>query len=104
MSTQKGFSVKEHLAAMQETRDWVIHLAEAINRLSERDPAIAASRAMDLANNSQLGPATQKIVFGWIELEAAIKNPGVTSWQRTTVSDLMTGILKELQAANKPSL
>jgi hypothetical protein len=101
MSNAKGFSVADHLQAMGETRDWVIELGDAIHELSERDPAVAASRAMDLAKSPSLGPAIQKIMAGWKETREALKDLRVTPWQRVTIADLLHGIVADLETISK---
>jgi len=89
----RDFTVEEHLKALGGATDWVVSLGNAIQQITECDPAVAASRARDLSVNDAVGKGVEHFVTGWTEIRPTLSG-GLTPWQKNTLLLLVDGILK----------
>jgi hypothetical protein len=58
-------TVKDHLTAIGDSPEWVISLAEMIQKLLGLSTAIASARAKDLSRIPPIGMSLESIIRGW---------------------------------------
>ena len=94
MQIQPG--VRDHLQALGPAPEWVVSLAEAIQRLADCPAAIAAARARDLSRAEEAGKGLAWLTRGWLALEAADAH-SLSPMQRETLRLVLEGVLESLQ-------
>jgi hypothetical protein len=89
-------TVQDHLTATGSSPDWVVSLAEMIQKILGTSSAIAAARAKDLSRLTPIGEALESIVKGWESLCAADLDQ-LSPMQRETIDAVVLNILNDIQ-------
>ncbi len=88
-------TVKDHLTAIGDSPEWVISLAEMIQRLLGSSSAIASARARDLSRLPPIGIGLESIIRGW-EIINASDLQHLSPLQRETIEKVVSRILNDV--------
>ncbi|MEJ2550550.1 MAG: hypothetical protein P8Z42_15160 [Anaerolineales bacterium] len=89
-------TVKDHLAAIGDSPEWVISLAEMIQKLLGTSSAIASARARDLSRLPPIGKGLESILRGWdILSDADLQN--LSPMQKETIEKVIFKILNDVR-------
>jgi hypothetical protein len=88
-------TVKDHLTAIGNSPEWVISLAEMIQRQLGSSSAIASARARDLSRLTPVGIGLESIIRGWEILNASDLQT-LSPLQRETIEKVISSILKDV--------
>ena len=86
--------VTEHLKELGIEEDWIIQLGELIQLVIQKDPALAAGKAIDLSRQENIASSLKSFIEGWRGLmEGNIEQ--FTPVQRDTLSEVIGTINKQ---------
>ncbi len=94
MSQSPVPTVRDHLAAVGESPEWLLRLGEAIQSVTKCDAALAALRARDLARHPELARGLEQFAQGWLALSAASQET-LTPLQQETLSRVLGAIVQQ---------